>query len=611
VFEAVFVGAALQVVHAEQHSCPPHPTSCPLQQPQWVTPGDSALFTNVCLRAGTEYAQNRCEGVPADAGNFTCQCCGLPLFTAAAKCHSGTGWPSFTTTIGACVKSTNEVVCSRCGAHLGDYFHTAGWTADATCNLADGTPSRYCIDGVCLRPPPGTQFGQQCTVPGRACPYGQAVYFGDGCFWHTQYDLYLAERAPPFNRGVGNITARVGYAGGFGTGQNGQVCYHGGPAGTMYGDLHYAEAAQVTLDADAATAALQFEALARKYFTESFQLINGRWYRLDPGDSGADYRNVIGVPGGVRGLFYPSIVRNNVHNMTLLEGGVHGDGGDSTDNGVVYIYDSHVFPFYRGEQYHQYHPNVVLGRSVPQEYLVTAKQDAVNRGWINPDCADSNAPVPAVTNLENATTRCGVISRMDLTFGPTTFSPTSRAPTTEPPTTNAPVTAQPSSHAPTTWAPTTVAPTNVGAAAGSTTHSPTTVAPTSNAPVAVSRGPTTNAPTSFAPTTVAPTTGSPTTLPPATAAPTLEIYADSGRPHRHQAPAASDDPTTLAVCLGVLGSIGAIAVVTLMVKRRRDARAAAYSRLAVDNSVYDSVEVPTADDFDEEAPQALPLEEME
>lgn len=163
------------------------------------------------MRGGTETNQDRCDGVPYNAGNFTCQCCGLPLFSAAAKCHSGTGWPSFSTTIGACVKPSNEVVCSRCGAHLGDYFLSPGWTDDAECYLADGvTPSRFCIDGICLRPPPGTQYGQQCTEASLACPYGQAVYFGDGCFWHTQYDMYLIEREPPFNRSVDQITARVG-----------------------------------------------------------------------------------------------------------------------------------------------------------------------------------------------------------------------------------------------------------------------------------------------------------------------------------------------------------------------------------------------------------------
>lgn len=63
-----------------------------------------------------------------------------------------------------------------------------------------------------------------------ACPYSLAVYFGNGCFWHTQYDFFLVERSnlAPFGRSLGDVTGRVGYGGGVGSGPNGQVCYvHG------------------------------------------------------------------------------------------------------------------------------------------------------------------------------------------------------------------------------------------------------------------------------------------------------------------------------------------------------------------------------------------------
>jgi hypothetical protein len=76
---------------------------------------------------------------------------------------------------------------------------------------------------------------------------------------------------------------------------------------------------------------------------------NGVWGRGDPGDTGPDYRNMIGIPGGVGGPLYASVVAHNVNNMTLLEGGVNGPGADSIDEGVVYVYDSIAFPFYRGE----------------------------------------------------------------------------------------------------------------------------------------------------------------------------------------------------------------------------------------------------------------------
>ena len=86
--------------------------------------------------------------------------------------------------------------------------------------------------------------------------------------------MFDVEMHPPFSRGLSTTTAIAGYAGGRGEGVNGQVCYHGGPSGTFYGEpngMHYAEAVQVLLDANISVAVTQFEALCHKYFTETFQ----------------------------------------------------------------------------------------------------------------------------------------------------------------------------------------------------------------------------------------------------------------------------------------------------------------------------------------------------
>ena len=83
-------------------------------------------------------------------GVFVCAGCNLPLFTSAMKYESGTGWPSFFTTIpGAFGTSTDyklvlprtEYHCVRCGGHHGHVFD-------------DGPPptgKRWCNNGVALK----------------------------------------------------------------------------------------------------------------------------------------------------------------------------------------------------------------------------------------------------------------------------------------------------------------------------------------------------------------------------------------------------------------------------------------------------------------------------
>lgn len=82
-------------------------------------------------------------------GAFVCAACGNPIFSSMAKFESGTGWPSFSEALPGAVEEKpdnsygmirTEVVCKRCGSHLGHLF-------------MDGptkTKKRYCLNSVCL-----------------------------------------------------------------------------------------------------------------------------------------------------------------------------------------------------------------------------------------------------------------------------------------------------------------------------------------------------------------------------------------------------------------------------------------------------------------------------
>lgn len=139
-----------------------------------------------------------------ESGTYVCRQCGTALYRSADKFDSGCGWPSFDDEIPGAVKRLpdpdgrrTEIVCARCGGHLGHVFVGERLTPRNV---------RHCVNSLSLDFIPaadpdsgrtdvanntahGVSHGAASDRQPAPVAKSDTAIFAGGCFWGVEYML--------------------------------------------------------------------------------------------------------------------------------------------------------------------------------------------------------------------------------------------------------------------------------------------------------------------------------------------------------------------------------------------------------------------------------------